>query len=98
MKITRLPRVYAVTLPGTEDRCTYYVNSIRRERNGNNGHMLTMANAEYRLTGRDKLHRVCDIVTQMRLADLLSDLHDLKINADRLYGPPGRNCKVGRQQ
>jgi len=76
--------------------CVHIVSGI--ERRCNHGPMLTLAVAQWQREGMEGWHPVRDIVTQMRLADAVSDQHDLPINAEKLYGPTGRRGPVGRLQ
>ena len=55
---------------------------------------LTLAVATWPLCGKNC--KVTDIVTMMRLADAVSHLHSLPVNADKHYGPRGRRSIVGR--
>lgn len=85
-------------LPGY--RCQFRVTGFERRRN--NGPMLTLAIAEgQRDTDPEetpaKWQRFTDVVTLMRLADVLSDKHEHPINDDKLYGPRGRGLLVGRK-
>lgn len=66
------------------------------ERRRNHGPVLTLAIAEWTREGFLDWHPVRDVVTLMRLADHLSNRHALPVNADKLYGPRGRRCDVGR--
>lgn len=89
--ITQFSQPIEVSLPGY--RCKHRVLGIERKRN--HGPMLTMAVAEWQISGQ--WHAVRDIVSCMRLADVVSDRHELPINADRLYGPSGRMSPIGRK-
>lgn len=81
------------TLPGYHGK--YRVWGIARRAN-HGRRILTLAAGEWTRDGFATWHRISDPATQMRLADLISDHHQQPINADRLYGPLGRNCGIGR--
>ncbi len=72
-----------------------YVTGFERRRNA--GPVLTMAIGYWVRDGFATQTRTRDIVTKMKLSDMLSHLHDLPINADKLYGPAGRIESVGRK-
>ena len=75
--------------------CTHRVTGVERRRN--HGPVLTLAIAEWYRPGFNTWPKVLDIVTLMRLADAVSHLHNLPVNAEKLYGPVGRNGTVGRE-
>ena len=74
--------------------CTFNVTRFERRRNA--GPVLTMAVATWILPGRTQPHNCTNVVTLMRLADVLSNCHDMPINRDAYYGPTGRRAPVGR--
>lgn len=84
------------TLPGY--RGPFEVIGIARRTNYKGGQVLTLAVGTWTIEGRSRTHTINDIATMMKLADLLSHLHPLPVNADRLYGPRGRGCEVGRNR
>ena len=75
--------------------CTHVVAGFTRRRVG--PAMLTLAVATYTVDGCAADRECTDTATLMRLADLLSDRHDLPVNGDALYGSAGRGCEVGRE-
>jgi hypothetical protein len=82
-----------------EYRAACIVSGFRRWRNPTTGKVLTVADAVWdRLCGAGHYPRVTDTCTMMRLADALSHLHELPVNAPRLYGKLGRRGPVGREQ
>lgn len=71
------------------------VSGVIRRRNY--GPMLTLAVAEWKRPDQDGWTTIRDIATLMRLADAVSHLHDMPVNADKLYGPRGRMSAVSRK-
>lgn len=92
MQRVELAEPIRTTLP--EYPGVFTVTGFRRDRNG--GPVLTMADATQEVPGIRSPMLARDIVTQMRLADLLSNHHTYPVNAANLYGPRGRRCDVGR--
>lgn len=83
---------HTLTIPGY--RCTFTVTGFERRRNA--GPVLTLAVGTWTRDGFTREHRISDIVTRMRLADMLSHHHEFPVNAEKLYGPRGRMADVGR--
>jgi hypothetical protein len=89
--------MHTVTLPldCAREGVVYHVEGFERRRN--HGPILTLATGvTCEIPGIRKPCAVRDVVTLMRLADLLSDKHGLPVNAHKFYGPCGRRSSVGR--
>lgn len=92
-----LPEPIELRLPGY--RCKFRVTGFERKRN--HGPVLTWAIADgQRDTDPEEKpapwHPARDVVTLMRLADVLSDKHTFPVNAEKLYGPRGRGVLIPR--
>lgn len=73
---------------------TFLVYGIARRRNYTEGKVLSLAVGSYVVDGRERKHDIRDIGTMMKLSDKLSHLHELPVNADKLYGKLGRGFEV----
>ena len=71
--------------------CRHAIHAIRRERSPATGEWLTLAIAEQIRPGFVRPHPVRDVLTLMRLADLLHNLgrHSLPENPDSAYAAGG---------
>jgi len=96
-----VPVAREVQLPDYPVTHTVYAFERRGANSGRKGGVsrgaLTLAIAVYHRPGLPP-GRVTDLVTMMRLADMLSDRHALPVNPERRYGPRGRRCPVGRER
>jgi hypothetical protein len=70
--------------------CRHAIHAVRREWNPITRQWLTLAVADFIRPGFIRPHPVRDVVTLLRLADLLKALgrHDLPENPDSAYGVP----------